>query len=146
MAARLYPKKSFEDLMAKSLQSQDTKVLPKRCILSHRFLNKPKHHIPCTVDIIRKDASGKETSVPCYELYNHHYSGWMHGKAMQQRRAGHAFLKKMNLSTLTNKQHFASQQTFHDFACRPRKISSWTTWHSSATMGSCRGNHTHTEL
>ena len=72
-------------------------MLPKRYLLSHRFLNKPTHHNPCTVDIIRKDASGKETSVPCYELYNHHYSGWMHGKAMQQQQHAGRVLLKMKM-------------------------------------------------
>ena len=31
------------------------------------------------VDIVRKDpATGRMVSVPCYEQYNHHYSGFMY--------------------------------------------------------------------
>ena len=29
------------------------------------------------VDIVRQAANGSEMHVACYELYNHHYSGWM---------------------------------------------------------------------
>ena len=32
------------------------------------------------VDIVRVAADGTETLVDCREQYNHHYSGWMHGK------------------------------------------------------------------
>ena len=32
------------------------------------------------VDILQLLDNGTMRSAPCYELYNHHYSGWMHGK------------------------------------------------------------------
>ena len=35
------------------------------------------------VDIVRVAADGTETLVDCREQYNHHYSGWMHGKGAQ---------------------------------------------------------------
>ena len=35
------------------------------------------------VDIVRTEADGTTTSAPCYELYNHHYSGWMHSSAVE---------------------------------------------------------------
>ena len=34
------------------------------------------------VDIVRQAANGSEMHVPCYELYNHHYSGWMYSSTM----------------------------------------------------------------
>jgi hypothetical protein len=34
------------------------------------------------VDIVRQDAHGNEEHVPCYEQYNHHYTGFMHGSSV----------------------------------------------------------------
>lgn len=36
------------------------------------------------VNIVRTGSDGKEEEVPAYELYNHHYSGSMSGKAVEQ--------------------------------------------------------------
>ena len=36
------------------------------------------------VDIMRTNPDGTNASVPCYEQYNHHFSGFMHGKAVKQ--------------------------------------------------------------
>ena len=32
------------------------------------------------VDVVRRGANGTETSVPCYESYNHHYVSYIKGK------------------------------------------------------------------
>lgn len=38
------------------------------------------------VDVVRSTANGTE-SAPCYELYNHHYSGWMYSSKVEPRKA-----------------------------------------------------------
>eukprot|EP00947_MAST-08B_sp_MAST-8B-sp1_P005814 g5814.t1 len=52
-----------------------------------RFDNRVMAITGYEVDLVRKNASGGFDPVPCYEQYNHHYSGWMHGKAVRLDQA-----------------------------------------------------------
>jgi hypothetical protein len=45
-----------------------------------RFDNKVMAVTGMEVNIVRTNANGTISSAPAYELYNHHYSGWMYGK------------------------------------------------------------------
>ena len=50
-----------------------------------RFDNKVMAVTGYEVDATRMLPNGTEERVPCTQLYNHHYSGWMHGKAAVMR-------------------------------------------------------------
>ena len=50
-----------------------------------RFDNKVMAVTGYEVDATRVLSDGTEERVPCTQLYNHHYSGWMHGKAAVMR-------------------------------------------------------------
>ena len=39
------------------------------------------------VNIVRTAADGTQTPVPCYEQYNHHFSAFMYGKAVELNMA-----------------------------------------------------------
>ena len=52
--------------------------LPEQII--KRFDNRVMAVTGYEVDIVRSNKDGTTSSAPSYELYNHHYSGWMYGK------------------------------------------------------------------
>ena len=56
--------------------------LPREIVV--RFHGKVMAITGYETNIVHVLPNGTETNAPCYELYNHHYSGWLHSSAVYQ--------------------------------------------------------------